>query len=302
MTSTTDSSETDTDTKTALLEAIDESKKPADSKSVLELLEDREYLIQIERALPPGTSVASGDRFLRIVRTLARKNPRIQECDGASVVGAAMQAAQLGLSPGSDLGECFIVPTWSPERHQSVAEFVLGYKGIIKLAFQSDFVADICSMPVRENDEFDMCQGSGEYRYLMHKPLRTGETGRGQAIGYWALVNYTTGGCFFDYLSVEEINTIRYRFSKNPDHGPWKTDFDSMARKTVIKHIRAHLPLSAETAVGLNADNSVHQELAPDLAEQWSASRHDPEIEVEYDDVAADLTEAVVAQEGDGDA
>lgn len=49
------------------------------------------------------------ERFVRIAITEMRRNPELQECTLQSVLGAFMQAAQLGLEPGL-LGQCYLIP------------------------------------------------------------------------------------------------------------------------------------------------------------------------------------------------
>ncbi|MGQ0517735.1 recombinase RecT, partial [Bacillus sp. D-CC] len=66
----------------------------------------------------------SMDRMSRIALTTIRTNPKLLECKVPSLMGAVMQAVQLGLEPGL-LGHCYILP------YKSEATFIIGYKGMI---------------------------------------------------------------------------------------------------------------------------------------------------------------------------
>ncbi len=61
---------------------------------------------EIEKALP---SHMNADRMARIALTTIRTNPKLLECSVPSLLGAVMQAAQLGLEPGL-IGHCYLVP------------------------------------------------------------------------------------------------------------------------------------------------------------------------------------------------
>jgi len=67
------------------------------------------------------------DTYLRTVVTLLRKNPKLMECNPASLVGAVVEAAQVGLRPGV-LGECHFVP------FKGEVTLIYGFQGYIALA------------------------------------------------------------------------------------------------------------------------------------------------------------------------
>ena len=48
-------------------------------------------------------------------------------------------------------------------------------------------------------------------------------------------------------MTVEDVNKIKTR-SKAGNSGPWVTDYDEMAKKTVFKRLSKWLPLSPEEA------------------------------------------------------
>jgi recombination protein RecT len=99
---------------------------------------------EIARALPKHLNP---DRMARIATTVLKQNPQLRRCTPESFLGALMTASQLGLEPGP-LGEAYLVP------YGNTATFVPGYRGLIKLAWQSDQLSDIWAEIVCANDEF----------------------------------------------------------------------------------------------------------------------------------------------------
>ena len=56
------------------------------------------------------------------------------------------------------------------------------------------------------------------------------------------------------------------RFSKSYDKGPWSTDFDAMAQKTVLKDILSkYAPLSVDMKDALVADNETEDMTRPPI-------------------------------------
>ena len=58
---------------------------------------------------------------------------------------------------------------------------------------------------------------------------------------------------------------------------PWKSDYDAMARKTVIRAMQPYLPLSVEVARQMMTDETTRREYQPDMAEVY--------VEPDYIDV-----------------
>ena len=92
----------------------------------------------IAQALP---SVMTPERFTRMVFTALASNPQLNDCTPDSFLGAMMTAAQLGVEPNTALGQAYIIPY----RNKGVleAQFQLGYKGLIDLAYRSGEVSII---------------------------------------------------------------------------------------------------------------------------------------------------------------
>lgn len=196
---------------------------------------------EIQRALPAHLDA---DRIARIAITVVGTTPALARCTPESFLGALMTASQLGLEPGP-LGEAYLVP------YGDKVTFIPGYRGLIKLAYQSGQLRRIAAHVVRANDDFDFAYGLEPY--LHHKP-KLGD--RGEPIGAYAAAALINGESPFVVMSVSEVDRIRRR-SRAADKGPWVTDWDAMARKTAVRQLARWLPMSTDLrefglAVGLD--------------------------------------------------
>ena len=104
---------------------------------------------EIKKALP---SVITPERFTRIVLSAISVNPKLGQCTPQSFLGAMMTSAQLGLEVNTPLGQAYVLPYNNKGKME--AQFQLGYKGLIDLAYRSGEVEVIQAHVVYENDEF----------------------------------------------------------------------------------------------------------------------------------------------------
>ena len=210
---------------------------------------------EIEKALPKHMDA---DRMARIALTTIRTNPKLLECSVPSLLGAVMQAAQLGLEPGL-IGHCYLVPFKNGKTGQTDVQFIIGYKGMIDLARRSGQIENIYAHAVYSNDEFDYELGLEPK--LKHKPYMKGD--RGEFIGAYAVAHFKDGGYQFEFMSKEEIEKRRKR-SRAANNGPWVTDYEEMGKKTVIRHMWKYLPISIEIQQAVVQDETVKKDITAD--------------------------------------
>lgn len=226
---------------------------PTKGETVMDLIKRMEPALK--QALPKQISA---DRFARIAMTAVRNNPNLQKCNPLSFLAALMQSAQLGLEPNTPLGQAYIIP------YGNEAQFQLGYQGMLTLAHRTGEYQQIYAMAVHANDDF-------EYEYglepkLLHKPSGIPVD---EPTHYYAVYRLVNGGYGFAVMSRQEVEMHRDRFSPSAKRGssPWKTDFDAMALKTVLKKALKYAPKSVEFAVGVSADETIKVDIADDMAE-----------------------------------
>lgn len=197
---------------------------------------------QFAAALPKHLN---SERFTRVAITEIRKNPKLAGCKAESLLGSLMVMAQLGLEPGP-LGQCYLIP------YGLECQFQLSYKGMIELLRRTGQLSDIYAYTVFENDDFSIEYGLD--RKLTHKPNFKDS---GEPIGYYAVAILKDGAKAFEFMTKEAVEAHMKRFSKTYNNGPWKTDFEAMAHKTVVKKLLKWLPVSVEFIENMRKDEQV---------------------------------------------
>ena len=238
---------------------------------------------EIAKALP---SVLSPERFTRITLSALSTNPRLCECTPKSFLGAMMTAAQLGLEPNTPLGQAYLIPY----RNKGVMEcqFQLGYKGLIDLAYRSGEISIIQAHAVYENDEFDYELGLDPQ--LKHIPAKTD---RGEPICFYAMFKTKDGGYGFEVLSVEDVRNHARKYSQAYTSGPWQTNFEEMAKKTVLKQVLKYAPIKTEFVRAISQDETIKTEISPDMYETPDNTVIDVEYSVDTETGEVSEKEAV---------
>lgn len=211
---------------------------------------------QIEMALPKHITA---DRITRIALSAVRNNPKLAECDAISLLAALMQSAQLGLEPNTPLGQAYMIP------YGGKVQFQIGYKGILDLAYRSGEYQMIYAIEVYKNDTFSYNYGLNPN--IEHIPSDDPE---GEPVYYYAVFKLKNGGSDFRVWSKEKVMKHANKYSQAVQKGwtsPWKTDFDAMAKKTVLIDLLKYAPKSIELAKQINADSTVKTEIAHDMSE-----------------------------------
>ena len=210
---------------------------------------------EIAKALP---SVLTPERFTRITLSALSTNAKLAETTPQSFLGAMMTAAQLGLEPNTPLGQAYLIPY----RNHGVLEcqFQLGYKGLIDLAYRSGEVSTIQAHVVYENDEFEYELGLEPK--LRHVPAKSD---RGDPVFFYAVFRTKDGGYGFDVMSVDDVRAHAKKYSKAYSNGPWQTNFEEMAKKTVLKRVLKYAPLKTDFVRGLSADETIKTQISEDM-------------------------------------
>lgn len=242
---------------------------------------------QFALAAPKGVEAR---QIVRDVLTAISQNPDLLKCDPQSVLGGAMTMAQLGLRVGV-LGHGWLLPfrDWKTKQHK--AQLVIGYQGLVALAYRSGQIKSLRARTVHEHDHFAVEYGIEEK--LVHRPA-AGD--RGPAVGYYAVVQFLPDGHSFYHLTKAEAEVYRdrYAMAKKSDGsvvGPWKTEFDAMAMKTCVRQLSKFMPKGTDLAVALAADETVRVDLTPDVSPEMVS------VHVEREDApeTIDLTGEVQA-------
>ena len=201
-------------------------------KDLISVLNSEEMRAQIAAALPRHLTP---ERMLRVATTAIRKTPQLLQCNPMTVLGAVVTASQLGLEPDGVLGHAYLIP------YGKTCTFIPGYKGLLQLARRSGEISTIEARVIRERDSWSYSYGLDSK--LVHVPCREPDTG--ELVAAYAVAKLKDGGVQWDLMLRHEIDAIRSR-SRAGKSGPWVTDYEEMAKKTVLRRLCKMLPVSVE--------------------------------------------------------
>ena len=187
--------------------------------------------------------------FVSSVISVANGNNMLRNCNPMTVLGSAMVAATLDLPVVPTLGLAYIVP------YKGQCQFQLGYKGLIELAERSGQFKNIIDEVVYEGQLVRKNKFTGEYEF--DEDAKTSD----KVIGYMARMDLINGFSKTIFWTKEEVEAHATKFSQafRAKRGtPWISDFDAMARKTVLKALFAkYAPKSVAIQNAIKFDQAV---------------------------------------------
>jgi len=216
------------------------------------LIRSEQMIKQFQLALPRHLSP---ERFMRIALTAVNKNPKLLKCTKESLLGCLLDCSQLGLEP--DGRKAHLIPYESKKQNNYYCTLIIDYKGLVDLARRSGEIADIHADVVYQNDVFSYEYGNNGS--LIHKPTLVN---RGDVVGAYSFVRLKDGAVSYEVMNIDDIKKIRAR-SKAKDDGPWVTDWNEMAKKTIFRRHAKWLPVSVEFQDAIDKDYDVPIDISP---------------------------------------
>lgn len=203
------------------------------------------------------------DRLLKVAMVAVGKTPLLLQCSPLSILRCVMTAAELGIDPSGALGEGYMIP-FKNKRGLYDAQLIPGYRGLLKLARNSGELSTIDTHVIHEKDTYEI--EFGLEPVLKHKPCLDGDPGK--PIIVYAIARFKDGAYQYGVMTTAEVESVRAR-SRSKNDGPWVTDWEEMAKKTMLKRLSKLLPLSPELARAVSLDNAAEsgdvQELPEDI-------------------------------------
>lgn len=216
--------------------------KPARTMQTIQaLFADRSVTSRIAAVIPKHLTP---ERLLKVIVSSISKTPKLLECSQMSLLQSVIAMSELGLEPDAVRGLAYLVP------YKGTCQLIIGYRGYIELARRSGNLRQIEARLVRENDKLDICFGL-EPRFE-HVPCLDGDAGPPKLV--YAIARYADGGEHIEVMTVAEVEAIRKR-SRAATLNPWVTDFEAMAKKTVVRQLAKWLPLSPELVKAIEIDD-----------------------------------------------
>ena len=163
--------------------------------------------------------------FVTSLLSLVKSTPQLAAADPKTILSAAMTAATLKLPISPNLGFAYIIP------YGKEAQFQMGYKGYIQLAMRTGQYKTINASVVYEGQIEDIDFVTGE--------IIRGKKKSDKVVGYVAYFELINGFSKTIYMTTEDMLRHAQTFSKSFSRSSsvWKTNFDAMGLKTVIKQL-----------------------------------------------------------------
>lgn len=197
------------------------------SLTITQYLNNEGVFKSVERALAD-----KAPQFIASVTSLVSTNPGFANVDKKSLLSACMTAASLDLPINQSLGFAYIIP------YKDVAQFRIGWKGLVQLAQRSGQYRTINVTEVKkgEIESRDRLTGDITFAWIEDDAEREKE----ETVGFVAYFELVNGFHKMLYMTKSELESHAKRYSQSykanrQGMNPWRDDFDTMARKTVLK-------------------------------------------------------------------
>lgn len=186
-------------------------------------------------------------QYMSSIVNLVNSDTNLKKCEPMSVIASCMVAATMDLPVDKNLGYAWVVP------YGTKAQFQMGYKGYIQLALRTGQYKAINVVEIREGEliSWNPLSEEVEIDFTQRKSDKV--------IGYAGYFKLLNGFEKTVYWSKEEVESHVKKFSKTYSfkNGVWQTDFDSMAKKTVLRNLLSKWGiLSIEMQKAYSADNN----------------------------------------------
>jgi recombination protein RecT len=227
-------------------------KKPTDIRTYIQSDTVKK---QIAMVLPKHLTA---DVMARVVCTAILKTPRLAECRIESLLQSIMLLSQFGMLP--DGRSAHLIPYFNTKANTYDCQAIIDWKGKVARATENG-VENICADVVCFNDKFTWKMTPDGLIFDHEIDFRNPD--RGAVFASYCVWRHA--GKFSGVIMTRlEIDGIRKR-SKSPDKGPWQTDWNEMAKKSVVHRASKLWPLDAsfKEAIEVQEAKEATIDLAP---------------------------------------
>lgn len=209
--------------------------------------------------------------FTASIIDLYNNDNYLQKCDPNKVVMEALKAATLKLPINKQMGFAYIVP------YKNKPEFQIGYKGYIQLAMRTGQYKYLNAGEVYEGMEVEENILTGSIEISGKKT--------GDIIGYFAYMELLNGFSKTVYMTKKEVEAHGQEYSKSYSYSSsaWKTNFDAMAKKTVLRRLLSKYGImSVEMVSAFSNESSFNDE--SEIQEEIDNEANSEVIDVEVEE------------------
>jgi recombination protein RecT len=210
---------------------------------------------ELERAMP---AYFNADRLMRIALTELRRNEQLQRCSAASLLGAIVMSAQVGLEPGP-MKQVYLIP----KTIDGVLEvlWLPSYRGKIALMYRSGLVASINGAVVWRGEHF--LYREGDDPKLEHEPRIDLIPTRDDFVAAYIVAKLSSGELVRTVIGQRHVDRALRASALGPDRGPWKDDYEAMLLKTALHRAEPFIPSSAEVRMASGLDGAIAPHIEP---------------------------------------
>lgn len=198
------------------------------------------------------------ERLIKVALFARARNPKLLKCTAESLLKCVLECAELGLEPSGGVGGAHLVPFENRKTSRTECQLITDYRGLIDLARRSGQILSIEAHVIHENDKFNL--KFGLQPELDHVPCLKGDPG--PVLAVYAVAKLRDGAVQVEVMTRSDVEKIRAR-SKASSNGPWVTDYEMMAKKSVLRQLCKYLPRSTELQKALDLEDSVEGEVVP---------------------------------------
>lgn len=201
------------------------------------------------------------DSFITSLTSLVANSQSLQDCEPSTIMFAATKAAALGLPFDPNLGMAYCIPYNNRKENKKEAQFQIGYKGIVQLALRSGQIKKLNVTEVKDGEFLGEDLMTGDIHLTRIEDRESKPT-----IGYAAYIQLTNGFEKSIYWTKEQCEKHAMRYSQTyasksdyiKSSSKWTTDFDAMAKKTILKQLLTrYAPMSVDMQDGIKSDQAV---------------------------------------------
>lgn len=189
--------------------------------------------------------------FMSSIISCSNNNKQLKAADPMTVISAAAMAATLDLPINPALGFAHIVPYKNGKDGTTKAQFQMGWKGFVQLAQRSRQYQTINADVVYDGELKSHNKLTGEITYSEE------DRKSDKVVGYFAYFRLINGFEKALFMKTEDVEKHGKRYSKSFAYpgSVWKTNFDAMALKTVVKLLISKWgPMSVDMQRAITAD------------------------------------------------
>lgn len=221
------------------------------SKSLTSIIEEDKIEKRLQEVLGDKTP-----KFLSTMVSMSSLNG-LQDCEPRSYLYAGLHTTLLGLELEPQLGQAYIIPYFT--NGQLKAQLQIGYRGFYQLAIRTGTLQKL-SVNMLTKSQFKGFDSIMELLQYDFSDLTNSEP-----YCYIGYLRLNSGFEKFVVWTIEDLTTHAETYSKGYNTqkkgeytSRWRTNFDSMAKKTVIKNLIAKWGIvSSDMSLAYQVDQAI---------------------------------------------